>query len=56
LLCQPNNPRSSERRTGRHRAVFFRLEKAMPITEQQLLQILPNAGRNAGVFPRSTRP
>lgn len=22
----------------------------MPITEQQLLQILPNAGRNAGVF------
>lgn len=22
----------------------------MPITEQQLLQILPNAGRQAGVF------
>jgi putative chitinase len=29
---------------------FFRLEKPMPITEQQLLQILPNAGRQAGVF------
>jgi putative chitinase len=31
-------------------AVFLCPEKAMPITEQQLLQILPNAGRNAGVF------
>ncbi|MBS5841120.1 MAG: DUF1353 domain-containing protein [Pseudomonas sp.] len=29
---------------------FCRLEKVMPITEQQLLQILPNAGRQAGVF------
>jgi putative chitinase len=34
----------------RHERVFYCLEKAMPITEQQLLQILPNAGRNAGVF------
>jgi putative chitinase len=31
-------------------AVFFRLEKSMPITAQQLLQILPNAGAKAGVF------
>jgi putative chitinase len=31
-------------------AVFFRLEKSMPITQQQLLQILPNARRQAGVF------
>jgi hypothetical protein len=29
---------------------FFRLEKSMPITQQQLLQILPNAGQIAGVF------
>jgi putative chitinase len=29
---------------------FFRLEKGMPITSQQLLQILPNAGPKAGVF------
>jgi putative chitinase len=29
---------------------FFRLEKSMPITSQQLLQILPNAGAKAGVF------
>ena len=29
---------------------FLRLEKAMPITAQQLLQILPNAGQVAGVF------
>jgi putative chitinase len=29
---------------------FFRLEKAMPVTAQQLLQILPNAGAKAGVF------
>lgn len=35
---------------SRHERVFFRLEKVMPITEQQLLQILPNAGRQAGVF------
>jgi putative chitinase len=26
------------------------MEKAMPITAQQLLQILPNAGKQAGVF------
>jgi hypothetical protein len=25
-------------------------EKSMPITAQQLLQILPNAGKQAGVF------
>jgi len=30
--------------------VFFCLEKGMPITQQQLLQILPNAGAKAGVF------
>ena len=30
--------------------VFFCPEKAMPITAQQLLQILPNASRVAGVF------
>ena len=30
--------------------VFFRLEKTMPITAQQLLQILPGAGKQAGVF------
>ncbi len=30
--------------------VFFYPEKAMPITLQQLLQILPNAGPVAGVF------
>jgi putative chitinase len=30
--------------------MFLRLEKSMSITEQQLLQILPNAGRQAGVF------
>jgi putative chitinase len=30
--------------------VYFCLEKSMPITEQQLLRILPNAGRQAGVF------
>jgi putative chitinase len=24
--------------------------KSMPITQQQLLQILPNAGKQAGVF------
>jgi putative chitinase len=30
--------------------VFFCLEKSMPITSQQLLQILPNAGKQAGVF------
>lgn len=30
--------------------LFLCLEKAMPITAQQLLQITPNAGRNAGVF------
>ena len=30
--------------------VFFCLEKVMPITVQQLLQILPNAGQVAGVF------
>ena len=30
--------------------VFFCLEKAMPITAQQLLQIHPNAGQVAGVF------
>jgi hypothetical protein len=29
---------------------FFRLENSMPITAQQLLQILPNAGAKAGVF------
>lgn len=29
---------------------FFCLEKSMLITEQQLLQILPNASRQAGVF------
>jgi len=29
---------------------FYAWRKAMPITEQQLLQILPNAGRQAGVF------
>jgi putative chitinase len=34
----------------RHERDYFFLEKAMPITEQQLLQILPNAGRQAGVF------
>jgi len=34
----------------RHERVFFCLEKIMPITEQQLLHILPNAGRQAGVF------
>jgi len=26
------------------------LESTMPLTEQQLLQILPNAGPRAGVF------
>jgi hypothetical protein len=31
-------------------AGFFRLEKPMPITAQQLLQILPNAGKQAGFF------
>jgi putative chitinase len=31
-------------------AGFFRLEKSMPITQQQLLQILPSAGKQAGVF------
>jgi putative chitinase len=30
--------------------MIFRLEKIMPITQQQLLQILPNAGKQAGVF------
>jgi len=30
--------------------VFFCMEKGMPITQQQLLQILPNAGAKAGVF------
>jgi putative chitinase len=30
--------------------VYFCLEKSMPITAQQLLQILPNAGAKAGVF------
>jgi putative chitinase len=34
----------------RHERVFFCLEKVMPITEQQLLHIFPNAGRQAGVF------
>jgi hypothetical protein len=34
----------------RHERVFFVWRKAMPITEQQLLQIFPNAGRQAGVF------
>ena len=34
----------------RHVRVFFCLEKAMPITTQQLLQIFPNAGHVAGVF------
>ena len=34
----------------RHVRVFFCPEKAMPITTQQLLQILPNAGHVAGVF------
>jgi putative chitinase len=29
---------------------FFAKRKAMPIAEQQLLQILPSAGRQAGVF------
>lgn len=29
---------------------FFRLEKTMPITAQQLLQILSSSGRQAGVF------
>ena len=29
---------------------FSGWRKAMPITEQQLLRILPNAGRQAGVF------
>jgi putative chitinase len=29
---------------------FLRLEKSMPITSQQLLQILPNARKQAGVF------
>jgi putative chitinase len=35
---------------ARFKRAFFCLEKRMPITEQQLLQILPNARRNAGVF------
>jgi hypothetical protein len=30
--------------------IFFRLEKAMPITAQQMLQILPSAGTVAGIF------
>jgi putative chitinase len=30
--------------------VFFCLEKSMPIIQQQLLQILPSAGKQAGVF------
>ena len=38
---------NTESRRGR---VFFCLEKAMPITTQQLLQILPNASHVAGVF------
>jgi hypothetical protein len=29
---------------------FFAWRKVMPITAQQLLQILPNAGKQAGVF------
>ncbi len=37
--------------TSPHSAGFFLcLEISMPITEQQLLQILPNAGPRAGVF------
>ena len=32
------------------RGLFFARRKAMPITTQQLLQILPNAGAKAGVF------
>jgi putative chitinase len=35
---------------ARYLRVFFRLEKSMHLTRQQLLQILPNAGPVAGVF------
>jgi len=32
--------------------IFFAWRKVMPITQQQLLQILPNAGPVTGVFVR----
>ena len=43
-----NSPQYIERVSPAKSRAFYRLEKSMPITEQQLLQILPNAGRQAG--------
>jgi putative chitinase len=40
----------SETTTAHQVRVFFARRKVMPITQQQLLQILPNAGGKAGVF------
>ncbi|KPW22701.1 hypothetical protein ALO91_05593, partial [Pseudomonas syringae pv. aceris] len=52
---QPQNLLPRNTRTAapapRHRAgIFLPGETPMPITTQQLLQILPNAGQKAGVF------
>lgn len=35
---------------GACQAAWFFLETSLPITSQQLLQILPNPGKQAGVF------
>ncbi|KPW21702.1 hypothetical protein ALO91_04961, partial [Pseudomonas syringae pv. aceris] len=46
----PHNARTAAP-APRHRAgIFLPGETLMPITAQQLLQILPNAGQKAGVF------
>jgi hypothetical protein len=49
-MLPPSLNRACCKKSTRRERVYFCLENAMPITAQQLLQILPNAGKQAGVF------